>query len=171
MNALILVFLFVGLGLLTFFGAFYTARDKEESKPATYKGSLDGGAKIAIALGLILLAVGIPAAVLTKTSDRMPSGASTYTLNASTSEIDGRSIFRSTCASCHALNAANARGVYGPDLDVVLGTPGADPKATAARVEGAIKTGGVTGKQMPVELLSGIDAKLVSEYVAAVAGK
>jgi hypothetical protein len=29
----------------------------------------------------------------------------------------------------------------------------------------------VTGKQMPVELLSGVDAKLVSEYVGAVAGK
>jgi cytochrome c553 len=170
MNALILVFVFVGLGLLVFFGAFHTSRSKEETKPA-YRGSLDGGAKIAVALGLILLVVGIPAAVLSKTSDRVPSGAGTYTLNASTSEIDGRSIFRSTCASCHSLSAANARGVYGPDLDVTLGTPGADPKATAARVEGAIKTGGVTGKQMPVELLSGVDAKLVSEYVAAVAGK
>jgi hypothetical protein len=170
MNALILVFLFVGLGASVLFAAFYKSRSKEEKKPA-YKGSLDGGAKIAVALGLILLAVGIPAAVLSKTSDRVPSGAGTYTLNASTSEIDGRSIFRSTCASCHSLSAANAHGVYGPDLDTTLATPGADPKAIAARVESAIKTGGVTGKQMPVELLSGVDAKLVSEYVGAVAGK
>jgi mono/diheme cytochrome c family protein len=171
MNALILVFLFVGLGLLIFLGAFYTSRSKEEKKP-TYKGSLDGGAKIVVALGLILLAVGIPAAVLSKTGDRVPSGAGTYTLNASTSEIDGRSIFRSTCASCHALSAANARGVYGPDLDVQLNPDGAaDPKAIAARVDGAIKTGGTTGKQMPLGLVSGEDARLVSEYVAAVAGK
>ncbi|MGH2958795.1 MAG: c-type cytochrome, partial [Solirubrobacterales bacterium] len=149
--------------------AMYTTRDKD-AKP-TYKGSLDGGAKIVIALAALFLVVGLPAFVLSETSNRVPSGAGTYTLNASKVEQDGSSIFRSTCASCHSLSAANARGVYGPDLDVVLGTPGADPKATAARVESAIKTGGATGKQMPAGLLSGEDSKLVSQYVAAVAGK
>jgi mono/diheme cytochrome c family protein len=169
MKALLITLIWVGVALVVFFGAFYASRD--EDKKFTYKGKMPGGFKLVIALGAALLLIGIPAAVLSKTSDRMPSGSGTYTLNASTSEIDGRAIFRSTCASCHSLSAANARGVYGPDLDEVLGTPGADPKATAARVEGAIKTGGVTGKQMPVGLLSGEDAKLVSEYVAAVAGK
>jgi mono/diheme cytochrome c family protein len=169
MNALILVFVWVGLALAVLLGAMYLTRDKD-AKP-TYKGSLDGGAKIVIALGAIFLVVGLPAAVLSKASDRVPSGAGTYTLNSSTQEQDGLVIFRSTCASCHSLSAANARGVYGPNLDTTLYSPGGDPKATATRVEGAIKTGGVTGKQMPAGLLSGEDSKLVANYVASVVGK
>lgn len=169
MNALLFVLLWVVAALAVLFVAMYTTRDKDVT-PA-YKGSLDGGARIAIALGALFLIIALPAAVLSKTSNRVPSGAGTYTLNASKTEREGAVIFRETCASCHSLSAANARGVYGPDLDVVLGTPGADPKATAARVEGAIKTGGVTGKQMPAGLLSGEDSALVAAYVAAVAGK
>src|SRR4029079_5873550 len=118
-----------------------------------------------------VLIAGIPAAVLAASNDRLPSGAGTFTLETSTSERDGRVIFRETCSSCHTLSAPNARGVYGPNLDVALGAPGSDPKAIASRSEGAIKTGAVTGKQMPVSLLEGADAALVSEYVAAVAGK
>lgn len=168
-QALLLVIIWVGVALFVFFAAFYATRDKDK-KPA-YQGNMPGGFKFAIAIAAALLLLGIPAAVLSKTSDRLPSGSGTYIIDANQAMIDGRTIFRSTCASCHSLSAANARGVYGPDLDVALGTPGADPKATAARVEGAIKTGGATGKQMPVGLLSGTDAKLVSDYVAAVAGK
>lgn len=169
MAALLLVIAWILAALAVFAVAMYRSRDKDA--PVKYRGALPGGAKIFVALAAALLVLGVPAAVLSKTSDRMPSGAGTYTVDASTSEIDGRAIFRSTCSSCHSLSAANARGVYGPNLDVVLGTPGADPKATATRVEGAIKTGGVTGKQMPAGLLSGEDSKLVSQYVAAVAGK
>ena len=169
MNALLFVLVWVLAALAVLLVAMYLTRDKD-AKP-TYKGSLDGGAKIVVALAALFLVVGLPAAVLSKTSDRLPSGAGTYTLNASTSEQDGLTIFRSTCASCHSLSAANARGVYGPDLDVKLGTPGQDPKAVEARVQTAIKLGGTTGKQMPVGLLSGEDSKLVSQYVASVAGK
>jgi mono/diheme cytochrome c family protein len=169
MKALLFVILWVGVALAVFLGALYATREKDT--PLKYKGKLDGGARIVIALGALLLVIGVPAAVLAKSNDRVPSGAGTYTLASTPSERDGRLIFRETCASCHTLAAVNARGVYGPNLDTTLGTPGADPKATAARVEGAIKTGGVTGKQMPVNLLDGADAKLVAEYVAAVAGK
>lgn len=169
MNALLFVLVWVVAALAVLIVAMYVTRDKD-AKPS-YKGSLDGGAKIAIALGALFLVVGLPAVVLSKTGNRVPSGAGTYTLNSTKTEREGAVIFRATCASCHSLSAANARGVYGPDLDVALGTPGADPKATAARVASAIKTGGVTGRQMPAGLLSGEDSKLVSAYVAAVAGK
>lgn len=168
MNALLFILIWVALAALVFFGAFHVTRDKE-AKPE-YKGSLGGG-KIAVVLGALLLVVAIPAVVLTQSNDRLPSGAGTFTLKSSTSERDGRVIFRETCASCHTLSAANARGVYGPNLDDRFGTPGADPNANAAQIEVAIKTGGVTGKQMPKALLDGPDAKLVAQYVAAVAGR
>lgn len=172
MIALYLFLAWVGVALLVFFAAFYFSGDDETStEPATIKGTLPGGYKVAIAVAFAGLVLGIPAAVLSKANDRLPSGAGAYIVNASPSEADGRTIFRATCASCHAMSAANARGVYGPDLDVVLGTPGSDPKAIAARVESAIKNGGATGKQMPAELLTSADAKLVAEYIGSVAGK
>lgn len=170
MIAIYLFLAWVILALTVFLTAFYVSRDKD-AKPSKLDRGLPGGYKLAIAVVAAGLVLAIPAAVLSKTSDRMPSPAGTYTLDASQAQIDGRTIFRSTCASCHTLGAANARGVYGPDLDQVLGAPGSDPKTIAARVESAIKTGGATGKQMPVDLLSGTDAKLVADYVGQVAGK
>ncbi|MGB0873085.1 MAG: c-type cytochrome [Solirubrobacterales bacterium] len=169
MNALLFTFAWILVALAVLGIAFLVTRDKD-AEP-TYKGNVSGGGRIAIALGAALLIVGIPALVLDKTSDRIPSGAGTFTVNSTEAERNGRVVFRETCASCHTLAAANARGVYGPDLDEQLGAPGGDPAATAARVETAIKTGGVTGKQMPAGLLDEGDAKLVAQYVAAVAGK
>lgn len=168
MNALLFVLAWIGLALAVFAVAFLVGRKKDE-KPS-FKGRIDTGGRLAIAVGALLLVVGVPAAVLSKTSDRVPSGAGTYTLNSTKEEREGRVIFRETCASCHTLSAANARGVYGPDLDTQFGV-GADPAAISTRVESAIKTGGATGKQMPKNLLSGEDAKLVANYIAQVAGK
>lgn len=169
MNVLLFILLWVVAALLVLLAGF--SRSKDENKAPAYKGKMPGGFKLVIGLAAALLVLGVPAIVLSKTTDRVPSGSGTYTVKASTSKIDGRAIFLSACASCHSLSAANARGVYGPDLDMMLGTPGADPKATAVRVAAAIKNGGATSKQMPAGLLTGTDAKLVSEYVASVAGK
>lgn len=171
MQALLFILIWVVVALTVFGVAFYRSRGDAEEKELTLKGRLPGGFKLAIALAAALLLFVIPGLVLSTTTDRLPSGSGSYELAADQAAIDGRNIFRSTCASCHTLGAANARGVYGPDLDTVLGTPGADPVATAQRVESAIKNGGTTGKQMPKNLLGGEDAKLVSEYIAEVAGK
>lgn len=169
MNALLFTAAWILVALAVLVVPFVITRDKESAPK--YKGNISGGGRIALALTAALLIVGIPALVLDSSSDRIPSGAGTFTLTSTPAERDGRVIFRQTCASCHTLEAANARGVYGPNLDEQLGAPGGDPAATASRVETAIKTGGVTGKQMPAGLLEGDDAKLVSQYVAAVAGK
>jgi hypothetical protein len=77
---------------------------------------------------------------------------------------EGRQFFAESCAACHNLDAANARGVTGPDLDKI-GT------VTPARVESAIRIGGTGQNRMPAGLLQGADAKAVAEYVTAVAGK
>lgn len=165
MKALLVVLIWVGAALVVMGAAFFLTRPSD--KPG-FRGNLSGGVRGLIALAAAFVVVGIPAIVLTQTSDRMPSGAGTYTLAASPSERDGRLIFRQTCSSCHTLSAANARGVYGPNLDVRLGGKTADPKATAARVDTAITTG---PSVMPKGLLDGRDKKLVSEYVASVVGR
>lgn len=169
MNALLITFAWIVVALVVLIVPFYLTRDKDE-KPS-YKGNMPGGARIFVAATAALLIVGIPALVLDRTSDRIPSNAGTFTLASTEDERNGRVIFRETCSSCHTLEAANARGVYGPNLDKQLGAAGGDPAATASRVETAIKTGGNTGKQMPAGLLEGEDAQLVAQYIAAVAGK
>lgn len=169
MKALLIVLVWVLLALAVVGVAMYTTRKPQEGPP-TYKGNLPGGLRILIFAVAAFLIVGLPATVLSKASDRLPSGAGTYTVPSTAQERQGRLIFRETCASCHTLSAANARGVYGPDLDTLFG-PAADPKTIAARVTSAINNGGATGKQMPVQLLSPRDAALVANYVGQVAGK
>jgi mono/diheme cytochrome c family protein len=77
---------------------------------------------------------------------------------------NGKTLFRSTCASCHTLAAVNARGVTGPDLDRI----GA---ITRARVLSAIKIGGTGQGRMPSGLLQGQNAEDVAAFLQAVAGK
>jgi mono/diheme cytochrome c family protein len=164
-NALFFVLLWVLGAIVVVGGAFYLTRSGETPG---YRGNLSGGVRGLIALAAAFLVIGVPAIVLSNTGDRMPSSAGTYTLNASASEQEGRLIFRQTCSSCHTLSAANARGVYGPNLDVRLGGKTADPKSTATRVETAITVG---PSVMPKALLDGNDKKLVAEYVASVVGR
>ena len=76
----------------------------------------------------------------------------------------GKQLFSESCAACHNLDAVNARGVTGPDLDKI-GT------VTPGRVENAIKIGGTGQLRMPAGLLQGQNAKNVAAFVAAVAGK
>ena len=77
---------------------------------------------------------------------------------------EGDTLFHESCAACHTLAAANARGVTGPDLDKI-GT------ITPARVLSAIKIGGTGQNRMPPQLLQGQNAQAVADYVSAVAGK
>ena len=53
-----------------------------------------------------------------------------------------RMLFRQQCASCHSLDAVNARGVTGPNLDEI-------GEVTPERVLNAIKNGGTGQDRMP----------------------
>jgi len=77
---------------------------------------------------------------------------------------EGKQLFRQTCASCHNLDAVNARGVTGPDLDDI-------GEVSKQRVLNAIKNGGTGQGRMPAGLLSGPDADAVATYVSSVAGR
>src|ERR671935_92159 len=77
----------------------------------------------------------------------------------------GKTLFRSTCASCHTLAAVNARGVTGPDLDRLGLMPNA---ASIKRVENAIRIGGTGQNRMPSGLLQGANAQAVATFVTTV---
>ena len=108
----------------------------------------------------IVLAVLIPGAVI---ADNGPDRSRTAGAALTAEEERGRDLFRQTCASCHSLAAANARGVTGPNLDA-LGA------IDQQRVEIAIRVGGSGEKRMPAGLLDGDNAAAVGAYVARVAG-
>jgi len=119
---------------------------------------------VTIPLLYIALGVAVPAVALNARGEN--TGATPVLANRELPEEleRGKELFRQTCASCHDLDALNANGVSGPDLDE-LG------ELQAERVLNAIRVGGTGQRQMPAGLLEGENAEAVAEYVAAVAGK
>jgi cytochrome c553 len=112
----------------------------------------------------VVLGLGVPAAVIAA-RDESEGGVGPLEQTALTpTEAEGKRLFKRTCASCHNLDAVNARGVTGPDLDEI-------GQVSKDRVLNAIKNGGTGQKRMPADLLEGADADAVATYVTKVAGR
>jgi cytochrome c6 len=75
----------------------------------------------------------------------------------------GKQLFQQNCGTCHTLADAGTAGKVGPNLD--------DVKPDDARVQSAIKNGGLGSGTMPANIVTGADAKAVATYVSTVAGK
>jgi mono/diheme cytochrome c family protein len=158
-GAFFLLWIFLALAVVVFAIARTSKQtgEYEARPPATRFTRI---ALLVIAAGVFVV---LPIAVVSAADDRVPSGSGEYIQASAADEREGRMLFRETCASCHTLEAAQARGIYGPNLDTLSGL-------TTERVEAAIATGVGSGTKMPAGLLKGEQAKLVSEYVAEVAG-
>ena len=151
------VLLGVGIIFVAFSGGPGRAREAYLTK---------GGRFFKFSMVLLYAALGlaVPALVI---ADRGPAQGGTSPLKheeASEDLEEGRDLFRQTCASCHSLAAANARGVTGPNLDEA-------GEMTEERVLTAIRVGGTGQKRMPAGLLQGEDAEAVARYLGVVAGK
>ena len=125
-----------------------------------------GGRAFTLTIFLIYLGLGIavPAAVIASRGEAEGGVGSLRTEPASASQERGKELFIVSCKSCHNLDAVQARGVTGPDLDELGGVD-------KQRVLNAIKNGGTGQKRMPAGLLQGEDAQDVAAYVAQVAGQ
>jgi mono/diheme cytochrome c family protein len=87
--------------------------------------------------------------------------------------VNGKELYVQKCASCHALNRANANGVVGPDLDDAFDAAREDGM-NEKTIEGVVRRQIANvrrSSQMPANLVTGTDAQDVAAYVAAVAGK
>ena len=160
MAAIIFVSIFVALGL----GVVLVAM---RGGPRGVRDTLEAGrrkpmraAEFAVAGAVALFGLVVPAAVIL--SDQAAAGPGGTKLSADLQE--GRELFNQKCATCHALDDANAVGRVGPDLDALA--------PTAGLTLDAIEKGRARGQgQMPAQLLEGEEAKHVAEYIEEVAGR
>jgi mono/diheme cytochrome c family protein len=152
-------FMVVGIGVLfiAFFGGPGGARE----------AYMTGGRRsfpLIIVVIYLALGVAVPAAVIAARGESEGGVGSLRTEEASDQLEHGKELFVSTCKSCHNLDAVQATGVTGPDLDELGGVD-------RERVMNAIENGGTGQGRMPAGLLQGEDAEAVAAYVARVAGQ
>ena len=119
--------------------------------------------RVVVPMIYVVLGLVVPAVIILDREEAI--GGTSATANVKDEALHrGKDLFRQSCASCHTLQAANARGVTGPSLDD-LGV--LDEK----RVLNAIRIGGTGEDRMPAGLLEGDEAKEVGRYISRVAGR
>ena len=161
MEVLIVIVPFVAVGLvvmfIAFFGGLSAAREAYQTR---------GGRIFTFAVLLLYLALGVavPAAVIAARGEALGATGSLRAEEPTPKEELGKQLFIETCKSCHTLEAVQAHGVTGPNLDELSGID-------KQRVLNAIKKGGTGSGRMPPALLGGEDADAVAAYVADVAGR
>jgi mono/diheme cytochrome c family protein len=114
-------------------------------------------------VALLVLGVGIPAAVTAGVDDRddIPE---VNVADLTDHEKRGRELFGSRCGICHTLQAANTSARVGPNLDTLR-----PPKNL---VLDAIKNGRARGNgQMAADIVEGDDADAVASFVAKAVGQ
>ncbi|HEX8105516.1 MAG TPA: cytochrome c [Solirubrobacteraceae bacterium] len=164
MSALLFVLVFVGLGLGVLFLAMSGTRRRAAGPEMESKAR--GRRRLALAgfaVAFVLLAFGVPAAVIAAMEGRnsVPEAGIT---SLTASEESGRTLFGQHCKNCHTLKAASAVAAVGPNLDQL-----APPKAL---VLDAIKNGRARGNgQMAAGLVEGKEAQDVASFVAKAVGK
>jgi cytochrome c553 len=161
MEILLVLLPFVLIGTAVLFIAF------SGGPAAAREAYLTRGGKafrVVVPLVYIGLGIGVPAAIIASRGEAEGGVGRLEQTSLSEREEHGKELFRATCATCHNLDAVNARGVTGPDLDEI-------GDVTEQRILGAIKNGGTGQRRMPAGLLEGADARDVALYVSRVAGK
>jgi mono/diheme cytochrome c family protein len=161
MEVLLVLVPFIVVGLIVIFIAFSGGPSAAREAYLTR-----GGRAFSLVFLLLYAALGIavPAAVIAARGEAEGGTGSLRTQEASKSDEEGKQLFISTCKSCHTLEAVQAHGVTGPNLDELGGLD-------RARVLQAIERGGSGSGRMPPQLLSDTDAEAVASYVAKVAGR
>jgi mono/diheme cytochrome c family protein len=122
------------------------------------------GFRLLMALLYLALGIGVPAAIIAARDEAEGGVGPLEQTKLGPEAEEGKQLFRQTCSSCHNLDAVNARGVTGPDLDDI-------GEVSEERVLNAIENGGTGSGRMPAGLLAESDAEAVALYVSRVAGR
>lgn len=126
-----------------------------------------------LAVIYVAFGVAIPVAILIGNHNQANGQVGGIKLTAA--EKRGRQIFGQTCALCHTLAAANAVGKVGPNLDVIMPT---ESLVLHTIANGCLQSPPPGSQEaclgegtMPANVVHGVQATQVAQFVAAVAGK
>jgi mono/diheme cytochrome c family protein len=161
MSTLVFVLVFVLLGLGVLFVAMSGGPGGIGSVMHAQTRGSRRFATVAFVACLLVLGIGVPAAVIaaTKDSTDVPQAG----IHLTSAEERGRQLFGERCSLCHSLKAANAVAQVGPDLDQL--------QPNEALVLDTIKHGRSNGNgQMAANLYTGQDAVDVAKFVAKAVG-
>lgn len=161
MEVLIVIVPFVLAGIAVIFIAFSGGASAAREAYMTRGGRIF---TIAILLLYIGLGVAVPAAVIAGRGEAKGGTGPLRSEGLTSNEEEGKQLFIQNCKSCHTLEAVQAHGVTGPNLDELA-------PLDKQRVLNAIERGGTGTGRMPPALLEGEDADAVATYVANVAGR
>jgi cytochrome c553 len=159
-TTLAFVVAFVVIGLSVIAAAFGGRREGDRAPGPTRRGRKT----VAILVGaiVVVLGVAVPALVLAGGRDHSSKGPGGVEL--SSAETQGREVFKDRCGTCHTLQAANAVGKVGPNLDQLRPPP---PLTLDAIQKGRARGQG----QMPAQLVTGEEARDVAAFIGKVAGR
>src|SRR3954454_10896285 len=156
-----LVFIFLGVGVL--FVALSGGAGGARKRLASQSRGTRRLALVNFVLGLLILGIGIPAAVIASVDSRNSIPTANVS-NLTAAEEHGRALFGQRCRNCHTLKAANAVAQVGPNLD--------DLRPPKNLVLDAIHNGRARGNgQMAADLVEGQDADDVAAFVAKAVGQ
>jgi hypothetical protein len=158
--AFVAFWIIVALALLflAFRGGPKAARERREA--LTRRGVR--GWVFGLVLAILVLGIVIPLAVFRDDKDRDSFPAANVS-NLTPTQLRGQEVFGESCRMCHALDAANAAGVVGPDLDEL--------KPPKELVLDAVENGRARGNgNMAANLVEGEDAEAVAEFIAVSVG-
>jgi mono/diheme cytochrome c family protein len=169
--AVVIFWVVLGLGvfLVAMRGGPRGARQALHSESKTGQRATWAVVVLAFAFGLV-----VPALVLASNAEHKASVAvgPTGTVHLNADQQKGRELFSHSCNLCHTLQAVNAVGRIGPNLDLLLPNKSSTVAGREAFVLSAILEGRARGNgQMPALLFQGKEAEDVASFVAAVAGR
>jgi mono/diheme cytochrome c family protein len=166
------VLLFAAFWVVLGLGVFYlgTHRGGGPGREPGYRGRR----AMAWTLALVYIAFGVAIPVLIQTGNRNNANAQVGGSELTQAEKRGRELFGQHCGLCHTLAAANAVGKVGPNLDVIQPTE----QLVLHTIQNGCLQSPPKGSQeaclgegtMPADVLQGVDATDVAQFVARVAG-
>jgi hypothetical protein len=127
-----------------------------------------------VVLVLVYVGFGIVLPVVFLVGNRNNANAQVGGIRLTAAEQRGRELFGQHCGLCHTLAGANAVGKVGPNLDVIQPTE----QLVLHTIQNGCLQNPPSGSQeaclgegtMPADVLQGVDASDVAQFVAKVAG-
>ena len=163
MAVLVFTVIFVSLGLIVVFVGLSGGPSGARERMASQSRRTRRIALINFVLAVLILGLGIPAAVIATVEARNDVPEANVS-DLSATEKRGRQLFGQRCRNCHTLKAAGAVAQVGPNLDNLR-----PPKNL---VLDAIRKGRARGNgQMAADLVEGEDAEDVASFVAKAVGQ